>query len=237
MTFELAPDWLRVLVDVLSSDQCSASAAGKILDYSDRQRIQEAGSTFAWEGRPRHRGAGELDVGQYDEETYVFSVCAGAALYRRAVIQAIGGFDAAFFAYLEDTDWGFRAQLAGYRAIYTPTAVAYHIGSATTNAAEIPVSYLSVRNTLALIAGNYPKNALVRYSVLILTVQARYFVGALKRGLGSMYLRAYVDFLRMYSDVLKKRRRIAAIRGTKPTPLDIPVRHDSALFTEVGRSS
>src|ERR1700720_2970238 len=86
---------------------------------------------LSWRGGGRRRGHGEPDSGQYDRAEEVFGACGGAAIYRRAALAAVGGFDEGYFAYYEDIDWAFRAQLAGLRCRYVPTAVLYHRGSAT----------------------------------------------------------------------------------------------------------
>ena len=83
--------------------------------------------------RGHRRGYGEVDVGQYDAPGEVFSACGGAALYRMAAFDDVGTFDGDFFAYLEDIDWGFRAQLRGWTARYEPSAVVHHVGGATTS--------------------------------------------------------------------------------------------------------
>ena len=84
-----------------------------------------------WSGMSGHRGQEARTAPTTRSRRRVFSPCAGAALYRRSTFDQIGLFDEEFFAYLEDVDWGYRAQLAGYTARYEPAAVAYHIGGAT----------------------------------------------------------------------------------------------------------
>jgi GT2 family glycosyltransferase len=221
---ELESRWLENLVALIETAQSIGSVTGKLLDYHDRRRFHEAGTTFAWEGAPRMRGHGEVDNGQYDEVTEVFSVCAGAALDRRAALDVIGGFDESYFAYLEDVDWGFRARLAGYRAVYTPDAVAYHMGSVTTNALRLPVRYLSARNTLALIIVNYPRWALVRHLPDILLLQVRYFARALRHGWAQSYLRALRDLFRARDSLRHKRTRVTSL-ASAGVVLDIPARH------------
>ena len=61
----------------------------------------------------------------------VFGACGAAVLYRRRMLDEIGFLDEDFFLYDEDTDLNFRAQLAGWKCNYVPTAVAYHVANAT----------------------------------------------------------------------------------------------------------
>jgi GT2 family glycosyltransferase len=129
---ELHPDCLEELAGGLTRDSGAASAASKMLRFDDRTVIDATGDTMRWSGVALQRGQGERDHGQYDRAERVFSACAGAALYRRAAFAEVGPFDEGFFAYLEDVDWGFRAQLLGHGCAYVPTAIAYHVGSAST---------------------------------------------------------------------------------------------------------
>jgi GT2 family glycosyltransferase len=236
---ELAPSWIQALVDLMETDEHIASATGKLLDYTDRSQLQEAGALFAWEASSRMRGAGEKDVGQYDTVEDVFSVCAGASLYRRTIIDEIGGFDESFFAYFEDVDWGFRAQLAGYRAVYTPAAAAYHIGSATVSTAGLKVSYLSVRNTLAVVFKNYPRWTLFHNLPGILSLQFKTFIGAIKNRWGRMYIRAWIDFLWMLPELHRKRAAVRAIarRARTVAEIQIPRRHRSKPVRRPTRST
>jgi GT2 family glycosyltransferase len=77
------------------------------------------------------RGHDEQDVGQYDRPEEIFSVCGAAVLFRRAMLEEveIGGeyFDEDFFAYKEDVDICWRAQLLGWHSLYHPAATAYHL--------------------------------------------------------------------------------------------------------------
>ena len=103
-----------------------------MLRFDDRSVIDATGDTLRWSGIALQRGQGSSIAWPDHWPERVFSACAGAALYRRSAFEEVGLFDEAFFAYLEDVDWGFRAQLAGHGCAYVPTAIAYHVGSATT---------------------------------------------------------------------------------------------------------
>ncbi len=221
---ELAPDWLENLIALIEPDHSIASVTGKLLDYYDRQRLQEAGTLFAWTGNSRMRGADELDIGQYDTVADVFSVCAGAAVYRRDVIEQIGDFDESYFAYVEDLDWGLRARLAGYRAVYTPNARAYHMGQVTSGALQLSLNYLTVRNTLALILADYPLPSLVRYSPYIMSRQLLHLGRAIRQRQGRMYIKAWLDCARMIGEIRRKRAKVAQLAAGAP-PLDLPARH------------
>ena len=92
--------------------------------------LDGTGDSYSWAGLAHRRGQGEPDRGQYDDQADVFGVCGAAAVYRGSAIATVGEFDAQLQAYCEDTDWCFRARLAGYGCRFVPSARVYHIGSA-----------------------------------------------------------------------------------------------------------
>ena len=212
---ELHPEFLRELVAGLEADPGAASAAAKMLRFDDREVLDAAGDTLRWSGVALQRGQGERDRGQYDAPGRVFSACAGAALYRRAAFEEVGTFDEAFFAYLEDVDWGFRAQLAGLGCVYVPTAIAYHVGSATTRREGRPDPFfygLPRRNNVWMVLKNYPGSALARHAPALLVNHAGLVYVAVRDGMAGAHWVALRDAARGLPRVLRQRRAIQAAR-------------------------
>jgi GT2 family glycosyltransferase len=216
---ELDPGWLGELVDALDRHPRAASATGKLLNFRRRGEFDAAGDLMRWSGAPDHRGHGEPDRGQYDEPAAVFSPCAGAALYRRDALEAVGPFDEDFFAYMEDIDWGFRAQLAGYESRYEPAAVAYHVGGATT--AREPARYVALqrRNQILLVLKNYPAGALVRHAPAILLHQAGWIAAGRRDGILRQHLAALASAASAIPATLGKRRAVQRARRITPEQL------------------
>jgi GT2 family glycosyltransferase len=106
-------------------------AASKILVYEDPRRIDKAGHLIYPDGQNRGRGTGEVDQGQYDRVEEVLWPDGCAAMYRRSMLDEIGGFDEDFFAYADDAELGLRARIAGWNCLYVPTAVVRHHRGAT----------------------------------------------------------------------------------------------------------
>ena len=106
------------------------AVAPKLLRADDPAILDSTGLFVDRRRRTYDRGQGEIDRGQYDAEPYVFGACGAAALYRRAMLDdlLVEGecFDESFFAYYEDADLAWRAQLRGWRCIYAPSALATH---------------------------------------------------------------------------------------------------------------
>jgi GT2 family glycosyltransferase len=112
----------------------------------------------------------------------VFGASGGAALYRRAMLAEIGLFDEDFFAYLEDVDLAWRAQWAGWRAVYAPDAVVWHHHSATSNRIPHLKSRLLGRNKLWLIAKNYPFPHILWYLPVIMIYELMALAYAWREG-------------------------------------------------------
>ncbi len=134
---QLEPDFLSELLRAAQPDERTGTVCGKLRSlHPDLSRPSEpvldsTGILFSDELRHFDRGWGESDRGQFDRTEYVFGSTGAAALYRRRMIEEIstssGFFDPDFFAYREDADVAWRAQLLGWRCLYAPSAVGYHV--------------------------------------------------------------------------------------------------------------
>lgn len=217
---ELEPDYLELLVRALDRHPEAASAAGKMLSFSDRTRFDGAGDEFMWSSAATHRGFCEVDIGQYDDAEEVFSPCAGAAVFRRRCFDVVGPFDEDFFAYLEDIDWGLRAQLAGFTARYEPAAVSYHMGGATTSGDKPRYGLLLRRNQIWLVVKNYPARALARHGLKLLLHHTGWVVTAAREGTLREEIDALAAVLRGLPRMLLKRRAVQATRRVSLERLD-----------------
>jgi GT2 family glycosyltransferase len=216
---ELDPEWLSSLVAALDADPGAGSAASKLRMLREPGVLDGAGDLVTWYGATWRRGHGESDRGQYDAPGVVASPCAGAALYRRQALEAVGGFDERFFAYLEDADWGLRAQLAGWRCLWVPSAVAYHLGGATSRRMGDLETELIARNTLALVLKSWPAERLVVWSPVIAAYQAYVLARAIRAGTWNAVLRGWGAAIRGLPATLRARREVRA-RTRDPHALD-----------------
>lgn len=209
---ELDPSWLDELVRTLDAHPEAASATGKLLNFFDRSRFDGAGDVFTWSSAARPRGFGECDRGQYDRPESVFSPCAGAALFRRAAFEDVGLFDEDFFAYLEDIDWGFRAQLRRWESRYEPRAVAYHMSGATTGGNPRLYGSLQRRNQLLVVVKNYPARALARHWPKILLHHMAWLAVSIRDRMFGDHLRAWWTVAKALPVTLRKRQVIQRAR-------------------------
>lgn len=140
--------------------------AAKVVQWRSPDKLDSAGIDVNMLGMAYQRGWGEL-VDTFDESADIFGPSGAAALYRRRMLDEIGLFDEAFFAYYEDVDLAWRAQRAGWRCYYQPTAVVQHWHSATSgNIPQFKMRLLS-RNKWLTIANNIETMQLARYGAAI----------------------------------------------------------------------
>jgi GT2 family glycosyltransferase len=155
----LAPNFITELVTAAETDPSAGTVCGKLLRWtpgtnpSFSRVIDSTGIYFLKNLRHLDRGAEEVDTGQYDSSAYVFGSTGAAALYRRRMIEDISVmgefFDEDFFAYREDADLSWRAQLMGWRCLYNPRAVGWHVRRVTPSRfRELPlfINWHSVKN-------------------------------------------------------------------------------------------
>lgn len=144
-----------------------------------------------------------------EKVSYVFGACAGAALYRRKMLEEIGFLDEDFFLIHEDTDLNFRAQLAGWKALYVPTAIVYHnVRSSIGHMSDIAV-YYSSRNSELVKVKNVPFGIFLGcLPWVILGTISEFFYFAIKHKRFRLYFKAKMDALRMVPKMLRKRKNI-----------------------------
>jgi GT2 family glycosyltransferase len=157
---EAEPGWLDALEAAIRTSDSVGMAASKILVWEDPTRIDKAGHLIYPDGQNRGRGSGQLDRGQFDriEETLWPDGC--AAMYRRAMLDEVGGFDEDFFAYADDAELGLRARIAGWTCLYTPGAVVRHHRGATLGLGSARRLSLIERNRVLLVVKLFPWNLL-----------------------------------------------------------------------------
>jgi GT2 family glycosyltransferase len=153
---EAEPDWLEKLAGAFEGRPDVGMAASKILVHEDPRRIDKAGHLIYPDGQNRGRGSGELDVGQYDRREEILWPDGCACMYRRTMLDEIGGFDEDFFAYADDAELGLRAQIAGWKCLYIPDSVVRHHRGATLGLRSSRRLELIERNRVLLAAKLFP---------------------------------------------------------------------------------
>lgn len=208
---EVSPDWLGACARAIQDHPDAAFFACRIMDFADRSRVYSAGDCYLRAGIGYRRGQEQKDRADFHREILIFSASGCAALYRRQILEEIGGFDEDFFAYLEDVDLGLRLQRAGCHGYYLPKAEVYHHGAATSGGEFSRLAVrLRTRNSLLLLWKSIPAGLLFRCLPMILIAQLSWAVRVLAHLRIGSYLRGLGGALILGPAMLRKRRQMSA---------------------------
>lgn len=205
----LDPRWLESLLEHYSKEW--SLWASLIVFASAPDTVDSAGDGMAVIGAGYKRGHGE-SASQYKAAKEVFGPCAAAALYRRELLEEVGGFDEDFFLVYEDADLNFRARLLGRRCLYVPDAVVKHRVNTSIGQFSDLYVYQGHRNSEFVFWKCLPMPMLLAYlpeRILFDLLSALYFSF---RGRGPAFLRGKIDFLRNWKQVRAKRKEVQAAR-------------------------
>ena len=227
---EAAEGWLAALHRACSGAPDIGMAASKVLVWEDPSRIDKAGHMIFPDGQNRGRGSGAADRGQYDREEEALWPDGCAAMYRKAMLDQIGGFDEDFFAYGDDAELGLRARIAGWRCVYTPLAVVRHHRGSTLGKDSVRRLELIERNRLLLAMKLFPWSLLL-FNPLFFAARLAAGVLAACRGAGDTayfpglagkwnllrgLLVGQLQALRLAPRMLRKRAGLRRIRRLTP---------------------
>jgi GT2 family glycosyltransferase len=199
----LAPDWVARMVAALARDDRVAAVACKMVDMQDPQLLYDAGDLLRRDGACEQRGRFESDDGRFDSPDEVFAACAGAAVYRRAAVTSVGGFDEHLFSYIEDVDLGLRLRLAGWQCSYEPV-VARHAAGGSSWQLRPPVEHWVERNTLLLVAKAFP----LRWAPYVIYRQIGWALHALLERRLRAHLSGAMAALPLLPHAVRERRRL-----------------------------
>ncbi len=205
---EVTPGWIEPVIRLMESDAMIAAAQPKLLWWSKKSTFEYAGAAGGEMDRfgyPFCRGRVfdhlEEDQGQYDEPEEIFWASGAAMFIRSSAWKLAGGFDADFFAHMEEIDLCWRLKIKGHKIMYCPDAKVYHVGGGTLNAESPFKTYLNFRNNLAMLRKNLPAGKVfpvifIRFWLDFLT-WIRFFVAG-KPALSLAISKAHWHFLRDY---------------------------------------
>ena len=203
----LEPDCIFNLLNYIETDSNIFAVASKMIQFSDRSKLDDVGDEYSLLGWTRKVGDGKSSK-LYMNKREIFSVCAGAAVYRRNVFDRIGYFDENFFAYMEDVDISYRARIHGYKCIYCPDAVVYHhvSGSSGCKYNEFKIR-LAARNNVYVPYKNMPwpqylvnfiflfVGYFIKYLFFLSRGQGKFYLDGLKEGFNSLDKKEKVEYI------------------------------------------
>ena len=178
---------INAMLDLIQEEDIF-SVQAKMIQSDNKQLIDDAGDEYnllAWTKKVGENQNSE----NYSQVLEIFSSCAGAALYKKSVLEEIGSFDDNFFAYMEDVDLAIRSQIYGYRNLLCPDAVVYHIGSATSGSRYNDFKVrIAARNNVWTVYKNLPiPLKIINFIFLFFGFLIKY-IFFLKKGFGPIYL-------------------------------------------------
>ena len=224
---ETSSGWIEPLIEELDHNPLVAAVAPKILSYMERDKFEYAGASggfIDYLGYPFCRGRilknTEIDHGQYESSRNVFWASGAALCCRAEVFHQLGGFDADFFAHMEEIDLCWRMQLVGYDVMVAPKSCVYHLGGGTLAVDSPNKVFLNHRNNLAMLYKCAPTSQRIVVAVVRPILDAVAALTYLIKGRGDNCWavgRAYVDFIHWHSTLSKKRKvtRGGAIADSK----------------------
>lgn len=208
-------NWIEPVIELMESDKCIGACQPKIRSFVNPEEFEYAGAAGGFidkYGYPFCQGrlfqTLEKDRGQYNDATEIFWATGACMFVRADLYHSLGGLDEDFFAHMEEIDFCWRLKNAGFKVMYCPSSIIYHVGGGTLPKSSSRKTYLNFRNNSFLMYKNLPKDRLLRVFI------ARYFLDAvaslkflLQGGFKDFtaVLRAHASFWRNHAKFKKKR--------------------------------
>jgi hypothetical protein len=225
---EVTSGWLRSPINLMESNPEIAAVQPKILSYHQKTLFEYAGAAGGFidrYGYPFCRGRIfnelETDCGQYDQTTEIFWATGACMFVRASQFHEAGGFDADFWAHMEEIDLCWRLKNRGYKIVYTPESTVYHFGGGTLAYDNPKKLFLNFRNNLWLLFKNLPGKQLVSVLFIRMVLDA---VTAFKllaefnlNGIRSVLKAHYYFWISL--PVLLKKRKLVKMNGSSKAAL------------------
>lgn len=204
------PDWLKNLAAEMESDSKVGIVASKVIKKEDGL-LDNTGESFSIWGLPYPRSR-DTKADSDEPSKEVFGASGGSTLYRCEMLKSIGLFDEYFFAYYEDADMNFRAQLAGWKALYSEKAVVHHLIGGTSDKMSGFTTYQTLKNLPMLMLKDIPLELIPKIWPRFFVMYCGLFVRAILRGQAWLAFKAFFLLLKNIPHVLRERSRIQQSR-------------------------
>lgn len=210
-------DWLKQLVDFLDAHPKYGIAACTIL-HADGKTLDSTADQYTIWGIPFPRGRDEPATARYNQDSDIFGASGGASMYRVDMLKRIGVFDQDFFAYYEDIDISFRAQLAGWKVRFVPESVVYHEQGQTSaqlskrrTSGRVATEFTTkqyMKNLPYILVKDMPLGLLCRVLPRFLLAYTLFFIKSFPEGRGGGALKGVALFWLTLPKKLLQRRTI-----------------------------
>lgn len=215
---KVTPNWIAPIKAIFERDPKIAAVQPKILDYKRPTHFEYAGAAGGFIdkfGYPYCRGRIfdnlEINLGQYDDEIEIFWASGACMAVRRDLYNEVGKLDEDYFSHQEEIDICWRFHNYGYKVLYAPKSLVYHVGGATLNNINPKKTYYNFRNSLFNLIKNVPSKKLfiVLFSRMILDgIAALKFLIELKPDHFAAVFQAHMSFYNHLNKFIEKRKKL-----------------------------
>jgi GT2 family glycosyltransferase len=215
---EVTENWIKPVIDLMESDEKIAACQPKLRSYHHTEKFEYAGAAGGFIdkfGYPFCRGrifqSIEADKGQYNEPAEIFWATGACMFVKAKQYREMGGLDEDFFAHMEEIDFCWRLKNQGYKVMYCPYSVVFHVGGGTLPKHSSQKTYLNFRNNLSLLYKNLPSNLLWQvFSVRFLLDGVAAIKFLLEAGFADFYavLKAHGYFYKNFLKLRTKRKTL-----------------------------
>jgi GT2 family glycosyltransferase len=215
---ETPKGWLEPLYEQMEKNPHVGACMPKMIAYADKHSFEYAGASGGFldrYGYPFCRGrilsTTEVDNNQYNDPIPVFWASGACLMVRTSLYKKLGGLDSDFFAHMEEIDFCWRLQHAGYKVMVYPQSRVFHVGGGTLPNNNPHKMYLNFRNSLLMLIKNLPKKTLLITLFVRMVLDGAAGIAFLIQGKWGFFvavLKAHRDFYRMLSKFLAKRKEV-----------------------------
>jgi hypothetical protein len=215
---KVTPDWLESCIKLFEQDKKIAAIQPKILSYNKPDEFEYAGAAGGFidrYGYPFCRGRilnrVEKDTGQYNQPSPIFWASGACMFIRSSAFKESGGLDGDFWAHMEEIDLCWRLKNRGYKVVYQPESVVYHLGGGTLSYGSPRKVYLNFRNNLWMLFKNLPKHQFKRIFLARMILDG---IAAVKFILGFNFrefwavVKAHFAFYKNLGKLIEKRKQV-----------------------------
>jgi GT2 family glycosyltransferase len=213
---KVTENWIESCISTFEADEKIVAIQPKILSYNEPDQFEYAGAAGGFIdkfGYPFCRGRIlnriEDDFGQYNQRSQIFWASGACIFVRNSAFKTAGGFDGDFWAHMEEIDLCWRLKNRGFKIVYEPQSVVYHLGGGTLSYGSPKKIYLNFRNNLFMLFKNLPKQQFKRIFIIRMVLDG---VAAIKFILGLNFrefwavVKAHASFYRNLGKLIDKRK-------------------------------
>ncbi len=215
---EVTPNWINPLIELMERDETVAAVQPKVLSWQRKDEFEYAGAAGGFIdklGYPFCRGrilnVVEKDDGQFDQVTDIFWATGACMAIRSDCFHQGGGFDADFWAHMEEIDLCWRLKNRGYKIQFTPFSKVYHLGGGSLSYDNPKKLFLNFRNSLWLLYKNLPRHKFYKVIVVRMLLDGVAAFKLLSEGNVSGFtsvIRAHWAFYRSHRQIRHKREAL-----------------------------